>query len=280
MAIRLNRGINFAALTGRKADLTPPLRVVEQADYERHWRKRRRVLSDNEEPTQPTQTRDNDQTGVYGKTALPMDLSSHRSALPGIRTVVPIASAEPGRSQNPTSTLDPLPGAIRSDLCPIIIKDDSDTGEEQWRKNTKTHASSNLTTNPNSSTGDKFTRIKDEALSPEITSRIKLRVRASGPGVSARGPVVIDFEVYKTSEQLFTSLMAERNLEPEMMKKVSELTASINGKETCCRRGRLDDWIEVCTELGDLWEKSPTLFNKRFEVDVMLHVGAIGSTSL
>ena len=189
----------------------------------------------------------------------------------------PIASAELGHSQNPTSTLNPLPGTMRSDRSPIIITDDSDTDENKRRKNTKTR---NVTTGRHSSAQDKYTRIKDEALSPDIISCIKFRVKASGPGVSVRGAVVVDFEFYKTSEELFTSLMLERNLEPAMMDKVSELTASINGKETCCRRGRLDDWIEVCRELRELWEKSPRLFDKRFEVDVMLHVGKIGSTSL
>ena len=201
-----------------------------------------------------------------------MRLSSHQSALPGPRTGDPIASAELVHSQNPTYTSNPLPAAIRSDLSPIIITDDSDTDEKQRRQNTKTHISSKLTTAPDSSTQGKHAHIKDEPLSPDIISRTKLRVKADGSGVSARGPILVDFEVYKTPERLFTSLMSERSLKPEMQKRVSQLTATIRGKETCCRRNRLDDWAEVCSELRELWDRSPELFDKRFEVDVMLHV--------
>ena len=276
----MNRDINFLALTGRKADLERASRAIKPATRKSHRRKRRRILSESEEERQPSQTRDKEQTGTDGETALPMGLSSHQSALPGLKTEVTIASAEPDLPQNPTSTLSPLPGAVRSDVDPILITDDSDTDEKQRRKNTKTHAPSNMPTGPPSSTQDKYTRIKDEALSPDITSCIKLRVKADGHGVSARGAVVVDFEFFKTSEQLFTSLMSERNLEPAMMAKVSELTVRIEGKETCCRRGRLDDWIEVCRELRELWGRCPMLFERRFEVDVMLHVGKIGLTSL
>ena len=265
----MNRNINFAAITGHKADLIHPWED-EPATSDRHRRKRRRVLSESEEPTQPTQTRDDDQTGTGGTTALPMGLGSHQSALPDPKAVDPTASAELGH--NSTSTLNTLPGAIQPALSPIIITDDTDAGEKQQRPNTKTHISNKVTIDPDSLPQDKHARVKDEPLSPDITSRIKLRVKADGPGVSARGPILVDFEVYRTSERLFTSLMSERSLKPEMQKRVSQLTVTIRGKETCCRRDRLDDWAEVCRELRELWDHSPELFDRRFEVDVMLHV--------
>ena len=184
----------------------------------------------------------------------------------------PIALAGLGHSQNPTSNLNPLPGVIRSDRSPIVIMDDLDTDEKPQRKNTETDASGGMTTGPDSSTQGEHARIKDEPLSPDIISRIKLRVKADGHGVSARGPILVGLDVYKTSERLFKSLMSERGLKPEMQQRVSQLTATIGGKEMCCRRDRLDDWAEICGELRELWEKSPTLFDRRFEVDIMLHV--------
>ena len=238
-----------------------PSGATEPATREGHRNKRRRIFSESEEPTQLTQTRENDQTGT-----------AQQSASPGPKTLVSIASAEPGNPQNHSSAFNPLPETIRFDQDPIIITDDLDTGEGKRRKNTQTHASSNVTTGPDPSTQDKTARIKDEPLSPDIISRIELRVKADGPGVSARGPIPVDFEVYKTSERLFTALMSERKLKPEIQKRVSQLTATIRGRETCCRRDRLDDWTKVCRELRELWDHSPELFDRRFEVDVMLHV--------
>ena len=268
----MNRNINFAAVTGRKADLDRPSRAIKPSTREHHRSKRRRVLSESEEPTPSSQTQDNDQAGADGKTAVPMGLNPHQSALPGPITEVTIASAELGYSQEPTSTLNPLPGVIRSDRSPVIIIDDLDNDEKPRRKNAETHVSSGMTTGPDSSTQGKHARIKDEPLSPDIISRVKLRVKADGHGVSARGPILVGLDVYKTSERLFKSLMSERGLKPEMQQRVSQLTATISGKEMCCRRDRLDDWVEICGEIRELWEKSPTLFDRRFEVDVMLHV--------
>ena len=90
--------------------------------------------------------------------------------------------------------------------------------------------------------------IEDEPLSSDIISRIKHRVKPDGPGVKARGPITAESEVYKISERLFTSSMSERNSKPSMQKKVSELTVTMKGKETCCRRNRLDSLTEVHRE--------------------------------
>lgn len=229
--------INFEALTGRKADLDRPSRAIQPATCENHRRKRRRILSESEEPTPSSHTQDKNQTSAEGRTALPIDSSSHQS-----------------------------------DENLIIITDDLDTGEAHRRQNTKVHIPSKLTTGPESSAKAKHSGIKNEPLSDDIISRIKLRVKADGHGVSARGPILVAFEVYKTSERLFTALMSERSLKPEVQKKVSQLTVTMNGKEMCCRRDRLDDWAEVCREVRELWDNSPELFDRRFEVDVMLHV--------
>lgn len=299
-AKRLNRNIDFTALTGRKTDLIRPSRAVEPKIRQSRWLGR--DLPEDEESTEPIRVQDDDQTSIDDTTASPEPLLSQRSSLSDRRSTFLIASAKLGndakrarlshsphkressedseayelphasRARHLTSILNSPPEQIKSNTNIVILSDDSDTGQKQRRKNTGDRASHNTNRRPDSTTQGQDTRIKDEPLSTDITSRIKLRVKADGPGVKARGPILVDFEVYKTSERLFTSLMSERSLKPEMQKKVSQLTATICGKETCCRRDRLDDWSEICRELRKLWDNRPELFNDRFEIHVMLHV--------
>ena len=156
----------------------------------------------------------------------------------------------------------------------VISLDSSPEPEQQKRHTAATESRGPEITNagPNSIKQEKKARVKDEPLSAEIMNHTILRVRADGPSIKARGPIEVNFEVYKTSERLFTSLMSERSLKPEMQKKVSQLTATVNGKETCCRRTHLDDWTKICADLRKLWDNSPELFNDHFEIDIMLHV--------
>ena len=156
-----------------------------------------------------------------------------------------------------------------------VISVHSSPEPEQQKKNTTTsedRTSKKTNTGPDSITQKTGARVKDEPLSPDIIDHTVLRVKADGLSNKARGPITVNFEVYKTSERLFTSLMSERSLKPEIQKKVLQLTATVNGKETCCRRSHFNDWTEVCRELRKLWVNSPELFYDRFEMDVMLHV--------
>ena len=297
-----NRNIDFAALTGRKADLTKPSKAIKSsARKNRRVKRPHQYLSESEEPSQPTETLDGAQTGTGGEVASHKPFHSRQSASPNPKSSLLTSSAELGmkskrarlsqsvrsremfqqdaeafesrhpRNLKPTlkSSKGPTPPP---DMNTIIVSDDSDNGETQGRKTTQAHTSTNTNIAPRPLTQNVHTRIKNEPLSPEITARIKLRVKADGPGISARGPVLVNFEIYKTSERLFTSLMSERSLKPEMQKRVSQLTATVRGKEICCRRDRLDDWMEVCGEVRRSWDGSPELFDERFEVDVMLHV--------
>lgn len=148
----------------------------------------------------------------------------------------------------------------------VINLDDSDDDEKQRKKRPKRSHS------PEPTTLENIPRAKNEDLSLEITSRIKLRVNAYGPGAQDRGSIIVDFEVYKTSQRLFTALMSERNLKPDIREKISQLTVIIAGNKMCCRRDHWNDWSEVCKELRKLWDDRPELFNDRFVMDVVLHV--------
>lgn len=57
-----------------------------------------------------------------------------------------------------------------------------------------------------------------------------------------------------------------------MQKQVSQLTATVNKKETCYRRIHFVDRARACRELHKLWDNSPELLDDRFEMDVMLLV--------
>lgn len=262
--------------------------ATESATRETRWQKRRREFSESEELTQRNPSLNVSRTGNGGKTAwssprrasvaeLDKDSKRTRLSLSSRSQEVsgPIEALDFSRAPHP-HCVEPAPiTATGPNTDTIIIPDDSDAAEKQQRKSTAESAndvSKYTNIGLGSTTQEKDVGIKDEPLSPDITSRIKLRVKADGPGVKARGPITAGFEVYKTSERLFTSLMSERSLKPETQKKVSQLTVTINGKETCCRRNRFDDWMEVCGELRRLWDNRPELFNDRFEVDVMLHV--------
>ncbi len=161
----------------------------------------------------------------------------------------------------------------RTRSTPISLSS-SPEPEQQRRKTVRSghHAPDNTKQGPDSTKQEEDVGIKEEPLSADIMGHIRLRVKADGPGVKARGPISVAFENYKTTERLFTSLMSERRLKPEMQEKVSALTVTIDGEETCCRRDASDDWTDVCRELRKLWDKSPGLFKDRIKVDVMLHV--------
>lgn len=159
-------------------------------------------------------------------------------------------------------------------MSTVIISDDSDEGEKQLKKRTKksttpasvtleniarTHSPelANLdnaarTHSPEAANLDNVARAQPEHLPPKITSRIKMRVEFDSPGIKDRGAILEDFTNYETSEHLFTSLMAQRNLKPETWKKAWELRVTIDGMKLLCRRHRSDDWVKVCTELREL----------------------------
>ena len=294
----MNKNIDFAALTGRKADWKNLSGAVQSTAPERPRRKRGPVFSGDGEANGSTHIQHGDLPGTNERRASSKRLY-RQSAWSDRKSTSLIASAEIGHDakrlrltssahrpeasqdtkahgssheshpQNLTSTLSSPPEQFGSSTNTVILSDDSDNGEKKREKNTGNRAPNNRNKSPDPK---KVARIKDEPLPADIMKCIRLRVKADGPGISARGPILVDFEVYKTSERLFTSLTSERSLKPEVQKKVSQLTVTINGKETCCRRDRWDDWAEVCRELRKLWDDMPELFGERFEVDVMLHV--------
>ena len=262
-------------MTGRKADLVQHPSATGSATRESRWLKRPRIISESESDLSSRRSAFLISSAELGKDSKRARLSHSPRRREFSQDTEVHGSSQAHHPHRLRRILRSSPEPSQSNTDLTIISDDSDTSEKQRRKNTATHrkhALNNTNIGPDPTTQKQDARIKDEPLTLDIISRIKLRVKADGPGVKARGPILVDFEVYKTSERLFTSLMSERSLKPEMQMKVSQLTATVNGKETCCRRNRLDDWTEVCRELRKLWDNSPKLFIDRFEVDVMLHV--------
>lgn len=219
-----------------------------------------------------SERRNKDQKTKKSKRADPPH--KNRPSEPGSDSDAPLASkASQAYGNTPSTTRTPSTASVHKKHAVISL--DSSPEREQQKKTTaifENRASKKTNAGPDSITQKTEARVKDEPLSTDFINHTILRVKADGPGIKARGPIEVDFEVYKTSERLFTSLMSERSLKPEMQKKVSQLTATVNGKETCCRRSHFNDWTTVCRELRKLWDNSPELFHDRFEMDVMLHV--------
>lgn len=199
---------------------------------------------------------------------------SNRHSKPRSDPDAPLASkASQAYSVTPSATRTSSAAPVHK--TPLVISLNSSPEPEQEKKDTATfesRPSKKKNAGPSSITQKTEGRVKEEPLSTDIINHVILRVKADGPSIKARGPTNVKFEVYKTSDRLCTSLMSQRNLKPEMQKKVLELTATINGKETCCRRDNFDDWTDVCRDLRKLWINSPQLFYDRFEMDIMLHV--------
>lgn len=173
----------------------------------------------------------------------------------------------------PSATQSPSSGPVPNESA-VLWVDSSPEREQQKRKVAVNEHGTSKKPRGGSEfmTERKDASVKDKPLSTDIMDHIILRVKADGPSIKARGSIEVGFEDYKTAERLFTSLMSERSLKSDMQKKVSELTATVNGKETCCRRTHFEDWASVCRELRKLWDNSPQLFDDRFQVDVMLHI--------
>ena len=308
------KDIDFAAVTGRRSDLTGHPEVPESSNGNKHYAAHREAEEDEADDEDawnrpkrmrnPKRQRVSPQSEEWAEQNEALDVrpkqAKARYRRPAVFAASPMVHKHSKRADPPKSSphqpeLEPnaplaSEGSATHGITPLAARNSpmahartrstpislsSSPEPEQQRKKTarsKHRALENIKQGPDSDTQEEDVRIKEEPLSANITSHIRLRVKADGPGVKARGPVSVAFENYKTTERLFTSLMSERRLKPEMQEKVSALTVTIDGKETCCRRDALDDWAEVCKELRKLWHKSPGLFKDRFEVDVMLHV--------
>ena len=113
---------------------------------------------------------------------------------------------------------------------------------------------------------------KVESLSVEMISCTYLRVSADN--MVGKGPVRVPFELYKTSERLFTSLMSERKIRHDQRPRVSDITATFPwSKESIgIRKGRYEDWTYFCECLRKAWVTESHRFGEGCNVDIMIHV--------
>lgn len=119
--------------------------------------------------------------------------------------------------------------------------------------------------------------IKSEPLSADIISKTYLHIRADN--ISGRGPVRVPFSLCKTTEQLFTSLMSERKLRPELYSKVSDITATFtwNQKSFGIRKEKAEDYAFFCDSLRKAWERESHRFVEGCNIDIMIHVDEDGA---
>ena len=126
------------------------------------------------------------------------------------------------------------------------------------------------TRSPKVKTEPSYGGIKTEPLSAEIIACTFFRVSADNmPG---KGPVRVPFSLYKTSEDLFTSMISERRIRQH--NRISDITATFPwSKESIgIRKGRPEDWTYFCNSLGKAWEKESHRFEEECHIDIMIHV--------
>lgn len=112
---------------------------------------------------------------------------------------------------------------------------------------------------------------KGEPLCVAHRTKTVLLVEASN---DSKAPITVPFAAWKTSEELFTSLIREQGLRPELGKKVKQISAtySWNKRRHGLRRGREDDWDRFCNTVQKGWEMEADRFEEECEIGMVLHV--------
>lgn len=114
-------------------------------------------------------------------------------------------------------------------------------------------------------------RIKGEPVFVGYRARTVLRVEASNDG---KAPITVPFDSWKTSEQLFSTLIKEQGLRSEVGKKVRQISATYtwNRRRHGIRRGREADWDRFCKTVQKAWELESDKFEDECEIEMVLHV--------
>lgn len=113
--------------------------------------------------------------------------------------------------------------------------------------------------------------IKSEPIFAGHRARTFLRVEASNDD---KAPITVPFAGWKTSEQLFSTLIKEQGLRPEVGKKVKQISATYtwNKRRHGIRRGREEDWDRFCKTIQKAWELESDKFEDECEIEMVLHV--------
>lgn len=87
-------------------------------------------------------------------------------------------------------------------------------------------------------------------------------------------PVTVPFAACQTFDRLFTTLIAEREIQPESAQKVTKISAknTWNGFFRRIRKGRPEDWKVFYGELCKAWKQGSERFESGCEMEMMIHV--------
>ncbi|KAL6715808.1 hypothetical protein ACLMJK_006769 [Lecanora helva] len=113
---------------------------------------------------------------------------------------------------------------------------------------------------------------KAEWLPSNSLNRTYLRISAEN--MPTRGPVRVPLSVCKTSDELFTSLLAERKIPRDLRNSISDITASFKWslERIGIRKGRDEDWAYFCEFIRKAWEKDGSRFQEGCDIDIMIHI--------
>ena len=263
---------------------------------------------DREESTPPTlqtQILDDDPTDAWGKTA------SIEPLLPGPRASLTreftnsiasgklnkklkqshLCSEEPstktadlgsfqklypdGLTPPPTSTLEH--NRFSEEL--LILPDDSDAGEEQWkRKQTTTYLRTSTEKDKRLATvtARGFEDVKMEPLTDDMMKRTMFLVTVHDSPI---GPVPVPFTECGNFHTLFPTLIEERGVPDEDARKIDNITTiftwtggQFGGRVGGIRKNKPGDWVYFCDSLRKAHESDADRFKGKCEVGIKLHI--------
>ena len=113
--------------------------------------------------------------------------------------------------------------------------------------------------------------VKLESLSPDILSKIKLKVNASSQQNMA--PATVKLSAYDPANNLFDFLAAECELDSKTKVTAVSATYSWNHSPHRLRKHKFDeDWKEFCDDLRSAWDSLSDPVKGRLEITMLLHV--------
>ena len=240
----MNKGIDFAALIGRKADSIQSLgRAPSTTSRRRQLNRRRIISSESEEPYILSRTRDNARTGA----SVRREASQiHQDRLPS----------------------DPIPLPEERPSDRIVALDDlvADRGQQ--------------TEEPTAASNRKprgFEDVKTEPLTHDMMKNTMFLMTVHG---SPSGPVPVPFTECGTLHSLFPTLIEERGIADDEARKIDHLTTIFDwlggkygGKTRGIRRHKAQDWLYFCNSLHRAHEIDADRFEEgKCEVVVQLHI--------
>ena len=271
-----NKNIDFARLTGRKADLVAHPREEESSGSIKlnappglpEWdsveemearRRQRRALSTRRSASSTIPVNSNNDSEEAQSSFI-----SRRERDFQYTETSTSSQPPPPRGISPSNEPDPF----RSNTIILIQSDGSDAGEEQENRYGKTFKYK----------ARGFEDVKTEPLTDDMIKKTMFLVTIHDSPI---GPVPVPFTECGNFSDFFPVLIEERGVADEDASKVDNITTIFNwtggdfgGRMGGIRRNRRGDWDYFCDSLRRAHEKDASRFQGKCEVAIKLHINS------